>query len=359
MLGGLGNKLSGVFSGGNAAIGLNIGSSSIKLVELKKQKESWKLLHFGIVQLPEDAIVNREIMNQLVVTDHIKTLTSQLKLSSKSVCISLSGTGVIVKRMTLEVPKIKDLQSQVFWEAEQYLPFDPTEVFMDFQMLSRGKDNKTDVMFVAVKKSILEGYINCVQDAGLKPVIVDLDFFSLQNLFETNYPSNQSEAVGIIDVGANSLKIMVLHRNIPVFTKDVAMGGHNLTVEIQKSMNVSYADAESLKIEGHGGTIPQEVSELSHIMAENLAVEIKRAFDFYGASSAGAPVSYILLAGGSARIQGLSKVIEDTVGMPTQLINSFNAISYDPAVFSQDYLATIGPIAAVPIGLALRAGAVK
>jgi len=345
------------FSSGETAVGLSIGSSSIKLVELKKAGKIWKLLHFGIVQLPEDAIVNREILNSISVVESIKTLTNQIKLKSKNVCTSLSGTSLIIKRMTLEVPNMKELQDQVFWEAEQYLPFDVSEVVMDYQVLSRAKDNKTDVLLVAVKRSILDSYMACIQDAALKPKIVDVDFFALQNLFEANYPVNASEAVAIADIGASSLKIVVVHGGVPVFTKDTAMGGRNLTAEIQKNLNLSYTDAETLKTGGPGSGMPQEVMDLMHIMGENLALEIKRSLDFYNASSSGAPVSYVLLTGGGAKIPQLSKTVEDSTGLPTQLANPFNAISYDPAVFTQDYIAAIAPMAAVPIGLALRAGA--
>jgi type IV pilus assembly protein PilM len=347
-------------SGGGAqtAVGLSIGSSSIKLVELKKTGKIWKLLHFGIVQLPDDVIVNREIVNAIAVTESIKTLTNQIKLKNKSVCTALSGTSVIIKRMSLEVPNLRELQDQVFWEAEQYLPFDVSEVVMDYQVLSRTKDHKTDVILVAVKKAVLESYMACIEDAGLKPKIVDVDFFALQNLFEANYPVNPAEAVAIVDIGASALKVVVVHGGVPVFTKDSAMGGRNLTAEIQRNLSLSYVDAETLKVGGgQGGTTPQEVSDLMHVMADNFGTEIKRALDFYNASSSGAPVVYILLAGGSAKIPGLSKVIEDATGLPAQLMNPFNAISYDPAVFTQEYLANIAPIAAIPIGLALRASA--
>ncbi|MCM2276758.1 MAG: pilus assembly protein PilM [Oligoflexia bacterium] len=344
----------GLLSGGTA-VGLSIGSSSIKLVELKKAGKSWKLLHFGIVQLPEDVIVNREIVNDIAVVESIKTLISQIKLKSKAVCTALSGTSLIIKRMTVEVANPRDLQDQVFWEAEQYLPFDVTEVVMDFQTLKKPVDGKTDVLLVAVKRAVLESYMASVEDAGLSPKVVDVDFFALQNVLEANYPSNPAEAVAIVDIGAAATKMVVVHDGIPVFTKDTALGGRNLTAEIQRNLNLSYADAETLKV-GGSGPLPQEVSDLMQISSENFATEIKRSLDFYSASSSGAPVSYILLAGGGARIQGLSKTVEDATGLPTQIINPFNAISYDPAVFTQDYLNAIAPLAAVPIGLALRAG---
>lgn len=343
--------------GSQTCVGLSIGSSSIKLVELKKAGKVWKLLHFGIVQLPEDVIVNREIINQIAVVESIKTLTNQLKLKNKMVCTSLSGTSLIIKRMNLDVPNLRELQDQVFWEAEQYLPFDVSEVVMDYQLLSHSKDKKADVILVAVKRAVLDSYMLCIEDAGLKPKIVDVDFFALQNLFEMSYPNNPSEAVAIVDVGASALKIAIVHAGIPVFTKDTAIGGRNLTAEIQKHLNLSYTDAETLKVGGGpGGSMPQEVSDLMQVMSENFGVEIKRSLDFYNASSSGAPISYILIAGGSAKIPGISKMVEDVTGLPVQIMNPFNSVSYDPAVFTQDYLAAIAPIAAVPIGLALRAG---
>lgn len=342
--------------GGSTAVGLSIGSSSIKLVELKKAGKSWKLLHFGIVQLADDVIVNREIVNQVAVVESIRTLTSQIKLKNRNVCTSLSGTSLIVKRMSVEVQNQKELQEQVFWEAEQYLPFDVADVVMDFHVLSKGKDVKTDVLLVAVKRSVLDSYMAAIEDSGLKPKIVDADYFALQNLYEANYPANPAEAVAIVDIGAAATKIVVIHDGVPVFTKESSLGGRNLTAEIQKNLNLSYADAETLKMGGQG-PMPQEVSDLMQIMSENFATEIKRSLDFYAASSAGAPVSYILLAGGSARIPNISKIVEDVTGLPTQIINPFNSISYDPSVFTQDYLTAIAPIAAIPIGLALRAGA--
>ena len=343
--------------GSRTAVGLSIGTSSIKLVELQKSGRQWKLLHFGIVQLPEDAIVNREIVNPIAVTESIRTLISQIKLKSKVVCISLSGPSLIIKRMILEVPHLKEIQEQVFWEAEQYLPFDVSDVFMDFQMLSRSKDHQTDVILVAVKKLVLDSYMGCVEGAGLKPSIVDLDYFGLQNVFESSYPSSPGEAVLVVDIGASAMKFIAIHNGIPVFTKDVALGGKNLTAEIQKNLNLSFVDAETLKVgAGQEGSTPQEVSDLMHSMAENFAVEVKRAWDFYNASSPSAPITSILITGGSSKIPGLSALIEDTVKLPTQIINPFNSISYDPSIFQQEYLLNIASIASVPIGLALRAG---
>jgi len=352
------SKLSGMLKGGGStAVGLSIGSSSIKLVELKKTGQTWKLLHFGIVQLPEDVVVNREIVNQIAVVENLKTLLSQVKLSSRQICTAISGTSVIIKRMNLEVPKAKDIQNQVFWEAEQYLPFDISEVVMDYHILSREKDGKTSALLVAAKKTLIDTLMATIQEAGLQPKLIDLDLFALQNVFEANLPSATNDAVALVEIGASATKVVITQAGIPVFTKDSAIGGRNLTAEIQRQLNLSYADAETLKMEGQGETAPQEVAQLVQNMAENFATEIKRSIDFYAASTPGGPISSILLAGGSAKIPNLTRVIEDVTHLPTQILNPFVSISYDQAVFSQEYLNNIAPIAAVPIGLALRAGA--
>lgn len=353
------NNTSGFLSlgGRQTAVGLSVGTSSIKVVELQRARKGWKLLHFGMVQLPQDAIVNREIVNSVAVSEAISTLASQLKLKNKSVCLSITGTSLIIKRMAVEVTNPKELEDQVFWEAEQYLPFDISEVVMDFQLLSKKKEKNADILLVAVKRSVLDSYLGVVEDSGLKSKIVDVDFFALQNLYEANYPANPSEAVGMIDIGASSMKIVIVQGGIPVFTKDAVIGGNNLTLEIQKHLSLSFADAETLKVSGQGAGMPQEVNDLMTIAAENYANEIKRALDYYNASSTGGMVNSLLLAGGGSKVPGLSRVVEETLGIPTQMINPFNSVTYDPSIFTDDYVSSIAPIAAVPIGLALRAGA--
>ena len=342
--------------GGGSAVGLSVGSSSVKFVELKKSGKSWKLVNFGMAQLPDQVVEHREIVQPGPVIQAIRNIHDQLAPKKKDVCTGLSGNSLIIKKMTIDVPNPKELQEQVFWEAEQYLPFDVSEVVMDYQLLSKGKDSSADVLLVAVKRSVLDTYMGCVEDASLQPTIVDTDFFAIQNAFEANYPLQPGESAVVVDIGATAMKLVVVKDGVPVYTKDSALGGQNLTAEIQKHLQLSFADAEALKTGSGGGAVPQEVSDLMNIMAENLGREIKRTLDFYLASSSGAPITYVILAGGASKIPGLSRAVEEAVQLPTQVMNPFNAVSYDPAVFTQDYVNSIGPIAAVPIGLALRAG---
>ncbi len=343
--------------GPSTQIGVSIGTSSVKIAELKKSGKNYSMVHFGIAQLAEDAVVNREIMNHMAVVDAVRNLASQLKIKGKNVITSLSGAAVIVKKILMEPMDNKELHDAILWEAEQYVPFDINEVVFDFQVLNKnGPEGKMEILLVACKKGIVESYQAVLKDAGLNASCVDIDYFALQNTYEANYPTQTPAA--IVDIGASSLKLVIVNQGTPLFTRDTAIGGKTLTSEIQKHLNLSYQEAELLKIDGNltgnGSQMPQEVTDLIQVMTENLASEIKRSMDFYTASNAGTNPAYILLTGGSCRLPNLSKTVEELVGLPTQIMNPFNSVQYDQKTFTPDYITAIGSLCTVPIGLAIR-----
>jgi type IV pilus assembly protein PilM len=345
----------GLFSfGAQTQIGVSIGSSSIKIAEVKKSGKAYSLVHFGVAQLPDEAIQNREIVNHMAVVDALRGLVSELKIKGKTVTTSLSGAAVIVKKILLDQTSPRELNEAILWEAEQYVPFDINEVAFDYQILNKnGPEGKMEIMLVACKRTIIDSYVSAIKDAGLVAGVVDIDMFALQNTYEFNYPPETP--VALVDIGAASLKLAVCAGGQPTFTRDSAVGGRTLTTEIQKHLNVSYQEAELLKIDGNAqGQLPQEVADLMHVAAENFASEIKRSMDFYIASNTGAPAQYVLLAGGTSRLPNLAKMVEEAVGIPVQLLNPFNSISYDTKIFNQDYIGAVSSIAATPVGLALR-----
>lgn len=341
--------------GPSAQIGISIGTSSVKVAELKKSGKGYSLAHFGVAQLPDGAIVNREIMNHMAVVDALKELVSKLKIKGKSVTASLSGAAVIIKKLFLEQTPANELEDAILWEAEQYIPFDINEVVFDYQLINKnGPEGKMEIMLVAVKRAIIDSYTAVLKDAGLNAKIMDCDLFALQNIFDVNQPAEQA-AVALVDIGAASTKFEISIGGVPVYTRDSALGGKDLTTEIQRHLNLSYQEAEILKIDGAAqGQLPQEVLDLMHVSAEGVAAEIKRSVDFYVASNAGNAVSYIMMAGGASRLPGLSKVVEDTIGLPVQLLNPFTQVGADAKLFTQDYLGVISGLAAIPVGLAIR-----
>ena len=340
--------------GSTTQIGVSIGTSSVKVAEIKKTGKVYSLVHFGVAQIPSEAIANREIVNHMVVVDALRGLVQQLKLKGRSVVTSLSGASIIVKKITLEQTSPKELDDAILWEAEQYIPFDINEVVYDYQVVNKnGPEGKMEVILVACKRAIIDSYMAVFHDAGLSANVVDIDLFALQHSFEFNYPPDTVAA--LVDIGASSLKLAICSKGQPVFTRDSAIGGKALTIEIQKHLNVNYQEAELLKIDGNSqGQMPQEVADLMHVMAENMAAEIKRSMDFYTASNSGDPALCVMLAGGSSRLPNLAKMVEDSIGLPVQFLNPFTTVAFDEKIFSQDYISAVSSMAAVPVGLALR-----
>lgn len=342
------------FGSRGGAIGLSIGASSIKVAQLKKTKSSYRLEKFGMVALSEFPGEHREVTNAIALVQAIQEAMSQAQINGKEVCSAIVGSGMIIKNLTLTITDMKELQDQVFWEAEQYIPFDMSEVVVDFQVTKQGKDNQVEVILVAVKRDYLDQYMGVIEEAQLKPKIMDAEIFALQNAYETNYPLTNTEATLLADIGALSTKITICAGGIPYFTKDAPFGGVAITSEIQRELRLpSLQDAESLKVSGN---LPHEVSEVVARMCHVLGTELKKSIDFYSASSLGPPISSILLSGGGARAQHMMKIIEDNTGIPTQLLDPFIRIEADPKHFSSDYLTTIASEAVIPVGLAIRAG---
>jgi len=349
------------FKRGGSCVGLSIGASTVKVVQLKrlgKKKKNassdWVLEKYASVPLPELTSEHREIVNSIGIVQAIHAALEQAQIKAKEVCSAVTGSGLIIKSLTLVVTDMKELQDQVFWEAEQYIPFDISEVVIDFQVISKSKDNQVEVILVAVKKDFLEQYMGVIEEADLSVKVMDTEVFALQNTFENNYDVSTTEAMLLADVGAISTKIVICAGGTPFLTKDASFGGAMITQEIQRELNLpSSADAEALKVSGN---LPHEVSEIVARMGHVLGTELKKSIDFYTASSLGPPIVGILLSGGGARAVHLSKIIEDYTGLPSQLLNPFQRIQGDAKRFQQDFLMEIAPEAVIPMGLAIRAG---
>jgi type IV pilus assembly protein PilM len=357
-LGFLGRLKSGLnfsFGSSKACIGLSIGASSIKIAELKKKgKAQWSLVRFASVPINDAFSDQREVVNGEMITQAILQALSDAKIKSKEVCSSIVGSGVIIKNLTIVVTDMKELNDQVFWEAEQYIPFDISEVVVDYQVIKKSKDNNVEVILVAVKRDLLEQYMGVMDAAQVTAKIMDVEVFALQNCYESNYAVSDTDAVMLVDVGALSTKTVICAGGIPFFTKDAPFGGHMVTQEIQRELKLpSIHDAEALKISSN---LPHEVSEIVARMAHILSTELKKSVDFYTASSLGPPVSAIYLTGGASRAAHLAKIIEEYTNLPVVYLNAFAQVSVDSKTLTPEYLESIAQIASIPIGLAIRSG---
>jgi len=350
---------------GKLALGLDIGSTSVKMILLKEQRKrgqvSYALQSFGMKPLPPEAIVDGALMNSTAIVQALQELMSELKVKTKEVAIGVSGHSVIIKKIQMPRMSQEELEESIQWEAEQYIPFDVKDVNIDTQILDSGGNDATgqmDVLLVAAKKDMINDYTTVVSESGLQPVVVDVDAFAVQNMFNVNYDMPEKETVVLINAGASVVNINIISNGITVFTRDVTIGGNQFTEEIQKQLNVSYEEAEALKIGGTRGdsdaVVPQEVERVLTGVAEQVAGEIQRSLDFYAGTAVDANFTKVYLSGGTAKIPALFKTIEARVGVPVEILNPFRKIDVDNRKFDPSFIMEVAPMAAVAVGLALR-----
>ena len=343
-------------------VGVDIGASAVKLCQLKRSKKEYSLDAFGHVPLPSETIVDGALMNSQRVVDAIQELTAQNRIKNKRVALSISGHSVIIKKISLPQMTREELEDSIQWEAEQFIPFDMADVFIDVQIVNQAsaQQGQMDVVLVAAKKDYVNEYTSVIIEAGLEPVICDVDAFAVENMYEANYDVSPVDTVVLVNIGASKTNINIIAGGVSSFTRDLNLGGSNFTEEIQKQLNVPHEEAEALKLGGahwkpSGDTdavVPHEVQRALQMVAENVTTEIQRSVDFYSATSADPSPSKIYLTGGSARLQPISQAIQSRIGVPVEVANPFRSI--DTSNHDQSYLAGLAPAAAVAVGLALR-----
>jgi type IV pilus assembly protein PilM len=338
-------------------VGLDIGSSSIKLVELNRGKGEFKLQNLGLSPLPPEAIVDGALMDSVTIIDAIRDLVSTTKTKRKDVVTSVSGHSVIVKKITLPFMTEAELEESIQWEAERYIPFDINDVNIDFHMLGSSSENAElmDVVLVAAKKDIINDYQSVIVEAGLNPVIIDTDSFALENMLEINYDIDKDETVAVANVGASITNINILRNNTSSFTRDIFKGGNQITEEIQRQLHIDYEEAERIKVGSKGESASQPaIQNVLKTASEALAIEIGNSLDFFQSTSTYEKVSKLYLSGGGSKIKDFEIVLQQQIGLPVEVANPFKRVEYGGKNFDLDYLRDIGPIMAVAVGLASR-----
>jgi type IV pilus assembly protein PilM len=336
-------------------IGLDIGSHAIKICQLAKAGDTFKLVSLGSAKLPEGAVEDGILQEPEEVARIITTLIKNLKIKEKSVAISISGYSVIVKKINLAVMGEKDLDEYIQTEVGQYIPFDIEDVYLDYQDLHTNTEDydRTDVMLVAAKREVVDGYLAMLQSAGLKVVIVDIGAFALENIYETNY--SLDENVALVDIGATKMSINIVSRGISVLARDVVVGSRQLTDQIQNRFGVTTDEAEGLKM-GYE-PLEEKQKELDEIFANTCtqwAFELKKAIDLYYTNNPDMALNKIVLSGGGSKIQGLEQLFAEEIGLEVETLDPFKKIQTDNKNIDQEYLNYIGPEMAIALGLAIR-----
>lgn len=338
-------------------VGLDIGASSVKAVQLAKTRGGYELVRLGIAPLHPETIVDGVIMDSGTVISAIQKIFTENQISSKEVVVAVSGHSVIVKKIKLAKMKPEELEEAIPFEAEQYVPYAVEDVNLDFQVLesTNPEANEMDVLLVAVKKDIINDYLSIISTAGLQTVVVDVDAFALQNAFEIAYELDREQVVGLVNLGAAVMNINILQGGISEFTRDSALGGNRYTESIQKMLGLSYEQAEALKLGGEveGRTFEDARPAIDMVNTE-LAGEIRRSFDFFRSSSHSDTIHRVILSGGCARLPGVVEFLSENLEIPCEVANPLRNIKADPKTFDPEYLEVIAPQLAVSVGLALR-----
>ena len=336
-------------------IGVDIGSSSVKVVQLWQNKDVYQLLNLGIVPLPPEAIVDNSLMDTGSIVEAVRNLVASLGIKTKGVACSISGNAVIIRKILLPTMPSEELEDQITWEAEQYIPFDIKDVHVDFQIL--GPDSidpsKMNVLLVASKKDIINDYISVFADAGMTLSVMDVDSFAVQNAYEINSDPTD-DVVALINVGASIMNINIVKGGATLFTRDVQMGGNLYTEEIQKQLSVSGEQAETMKmVVAKSGN--QALLDVVDRVNETLSQEIRRSIDFYNSTAANEyRIARVCMSGGCSKMHNLQSFVQQRLGLNVEILNPFKSIKYSDKDFDPEYLQEIAPIMSVAMGLATR-----
>ena len=350
-----------IFRRAESLVGLDIGSSAVKAVALRRTSRGREAVAVGREPMPRGSIVDGDIVDPDVVTEVIRRAFEGNGIRARRVATAVSGNAVIVKRITLPLMDEDDLAESIRWEAEQHIPFDTRDVNLDYQVLKAGGDpaNRAsmDVLLVAAKREKIAEYADVVHGAGGVPVVVDVAAFALQNAFEINYGMDTARVTMLVNAGASGMNVNVVEGGQSLFTRDIAMGGDAYTEALRSELGLSFEDAERLK-QGQAvdGASSEDADPIVGAISEHLLLEIEKTFDFFKATTSAERIDELVVSGGSAAVPGFLQVLETRFAVPVSPFDPFRRIVHDPAERGVDRYGESDSAAAVAVGLALRRG---
>jgi type IV pilus assembly protein PilM len=336
-------------------LGLDIGTSSIKLAELDTSRRGMVLNRFSIIPIPPGAVNGGEITDGTSVTAAIEQLILESKTKRRKVATGMWGTSVIVKK--IQMPRMDEqvVAEQIKWEAEQYIPFDVNEISLEHHILknTRGGENM-EVLLIAAKQEFVFRYLEVIEAAGVKCSCIDVSGFALANCFEFNYGAT-NEPTALLNIGSGVTNFVVVDKGEAIFSRDIPVGGYTYTADIHKSMGVSLEEAEALKISASmGQEVPEEVNSIIRSTNDAVVDEIRNSFEFFSATSGGSTIHKFFVTGGSIYVPKLIETLAHSSGTPYEVMDPFIKVSANTRTMPLDYLAQIKSLSAVALGLAMR-----
>jgi type IV pilus assembly protein PilM len=345
----------GLFSKSKPLVGLDVGSSAVRAVELSKSKNGYQITGFAYEPLSPDSVVDGAIMDSRGVASAIKRILTSGEFKGKRTAASVSGHSVIVKRVVLPVATEQEIGASIQYDADQYIPFGLSEVNIDYQVVgpSEGEEPGMEVLMVAAKKDKIHNHTNVISMAGRQADVVDIDAFALQNAFEANYQVSPTAPVALLNIGASLMNINITKGGIPLLVRDVPVGGNQYTDILQKELQLSFQEAEDLKLGRNGGNETEMVQPLLQSITDMLIMELQKTFEFFRETYPQEKITRVYICGGTARTKGLADKIQDTFDYPTEVLDPLKYVTAGPKVDAAK-VASLGPSLTVAIGLALR-----
>jgi len=343
--------------GKRSMVGVDVGSSSVKAVELQGKGGDFQLVSLGFESLPSDSVVDGQIMELNAVSNAIGTIFTEHKITTPRVAAGVNGHSVIVKNIVLPQMGDDELQESFAWHAEEHIPFDIADVNLDFHVTGRTED-AIHVLMAACKRDKIANLKQAIQLAGKQPIVIDVDAFALQNCYELNYEPQTGQVVALLNIGASTTNINILNGAQSVFTRDASFGGNQYTSLLQKELGLTFDQAESVK---RGMPVPEdaeqrEIGPILDTVSDILALEIQKTMDFYRATAEDgeSAVQKILISGGGSKLPGLVEFLSNRFEIPVEMFDPFRKIRVDARGFDPEYMREIVPEMAIAVGLALR-----
>lgn len=339
--------------------GLDVGSSAVKIVELDGKMNNLNLVSLGFENLPDDTIVDGQIMELNAVSGIIQNICNDHQIKADKVITGVSGHSVIIKNIVLPAMSRDELEESIDWHAEEHIPYDLSEVNLDYHITTETAE-ATQVLIAACKRERIDNLRQAIQLSGRTPLAVDVDTFALQNCYEINYQPEPSEVVTLLNIGASTMNVNIVQGTTSLFTRDITIGGSQFTDILQRNLGISFQQAEAVK-RGVADAFNEDVEEKSiepliNNVTEMVAMEIQKTFDFYRATTEdeGLVVGKILISGGGSKLVGLAEDLAARLEIPVEVLDPFRQIKVDAKKFDPDYLSEIMPEMAVAVGLAAR-----
>jgi len=338
-------------------IGLDIGSNAVKMAEIDRSKRGFELQFAGMAPLPDGAVVEKSIKKPDLVGSAISSLYRSSRSRTRQVAVSLAGKAVIIKQVTMSSMTDAQLEKQIQMEAEPYIPFDIKDVNLDFFIMGDRpeKEGSMEVVLVAAKKDYMAEYLDLVSSLNLVPMVVDVDPFALEVMFEFCYPNVQEEVIALVNAGASTININILKSGASQYTRDLPIGGDSITREIVRFFDVDFDQAENIKRGAQLDRInPRSLRKIFLRSVDYFVSELQKILDFFSTNISYDPIQKIFLSGGAAGTYGLASTMESELNIPVEIVDPFRSLRVDEKVFDMAYLNNIGASMAVAVGLALR-----